>query len=300
MEISIRKISELIRKLKTGSFKDRVMKEAKELFYMEGFDGIMDSNSNLIAVHNGVIEVLSTKAIFREGKPEDYLSRCTPVHYRKDYTWEHPKVKELMSWISKVFVDKELKSYFLKFCASCLKGRNSDKIFPIWSGDGDNSKSMIIKLFEATFSCYCIKIPVTAATGKRAQSSSATPEIARSKNARVAFLQEPDNEETLRACFIKEISGGDSFFGRMLHDNGGDIQVTFKIILVCNSIPLFVNPDKAVRNRAWILPFLSTWSVDAPEDEKEQFKARVFPLDTDFENTIPSMTPAFMWVCLTC
>jgi hypothetical protein len=240
------------------------------------------------------------RAIFRPGRPEDFISRCSQVEFKQNgrtYFGEHPLVRELCDWLNKVFPDEELREYFLKFCASLLKGRNSDKIFPIFTGrDGNNSKSMIIKLLEAVFGSYCIKFPTSLFTGKRAQSSGPSPEIARAKSCRVAVAQEPGPNEQLQGGPIKEYTGGDSFFARMLHQNGGDVTPLFKVIFMCNSVPTVANPDRAVATRMKLFPFFSRWVPDAPASINEQWRTRTFQMDPFFEERIPSLAGPFMWL----
>lgn len=295
-EIMIKKITTLIAKLKTYSFKTNVMHEAMELFHDDRFEQIVNTNPELLGMLDCVIEVCGTRAYARPGKPEDYVSLCTGLPYLKDLTWESDLVQRLMRWMRQVFVDESLRDYFLKMSASCLKGRNSDKIFPIWTGDGNNSKSMIVKLFEACFGTYCIKFPTSVITGKRTQSSAPMPEMARAKSTRIAIIQEPDDDEVIRGGMLKELTGGDSFFARALHDNGGDVQAMFKLILMCNKIPPIPTGGKAVKNRTRILPFMSTWVHNAPDDEAEQYSRRLFKMDPFFEKQIPNLAKAFMWV----
>ena len=72
----------------------------------------------------------------------------------------------------------------------------------------------------------------------------------------------------------------------------------FKLWLYCNKVPIIPNSDKAVKNRLRILPYLSTWVDDAPESEEEQMKQRKFKKDPLFENLIPSLAPAFLWILI--
>lgn len=238
-------------------------------------------------------------AVFRSGKPEDFISKATQIKYKQDgrfLHWGHPLVKELMNWLRKTFPNRALCEYFIKFAASCIRGRNSDKIFPVFTGEGNNSKSMIIKLFEVTFGSYCIKFPTSLFTGKRGMSSGPSPEIARAKSAKVTVAQEPGPDEQLQGGPIKELTGGDSFFARLLHDNGGDVTPLFKCIFMCNAVPIIPNADKAIENRMKLFPFLAQWAKDAPADEKEQWARLIFRMDPFFEERIPFLGSAFLWV----
>ena len=296
LSVTLKKIEALIRKLKSVPFKGNLMKEALEKFHNSQFDKIVDSNPCLIGLLNGVVETSQSYACVRDGKPEDYVSKSCDIFWRSDFHWKHPTVVRTMKWLSEVFTDDKLLHYSLKLFASCLRGKNSDKLFPILTGEGDNSKSMIKKLFEVTFGSYCTTFPTTLLTSKRANSSAPSPEIAQAKNARLSFLQEPDSDDPFKNGTLKELTGGDSFFCRMLNDNGGKVEATFKLFLMCNKVPLIPGSDRAVKNRLRILPFLSTWVDNAPADENERKKLRMFQKDPFFESCIVSLAPAFMWI----
>lgn len=297
-EITIKKITDLIRKLKTVSFKSSIMTESCEHFVNNQFISLLDTNPELTGVINGVLEVSGHYVQFRKTKPEDYISMCTNTIYHENYTWNHPLVLKCMKWFSQVFaIDRTLLHHFLKFAASCLKGRNSDKIFPVFTGEGDNSKSMIVKLFEATFNSYCIKFDIANVTGRNANAAGPTPQLARAKATRIAFMDEPEDDVPMNKGVIKRWVGGDSFFSRMLNENGGDTAVTFKLVLTCNKVPIIPNADKAIKNRTRLFPFLSTWLKEGyPEDEAEQLRQRRFKMNPFFERDIPVMAPAFLWI----
>lgn len=295
-EITMKKITSLIGKLKSVPFKSSIMTEACEHFNNDKFITLLDNNPELTGVTNGVLEIINNVIIFRHAKPEDYLSMCTNIPYHANYSWNHPLVLECMKWFGQCFTDRTLLHHFLKFASSCMKGRNSDKIFPIWTGEGDNSKSMLVKLFEATFNSYCIKFPVSLLSEKGTNPSGPTPQLARAKATRVAFLDEPEDDVPMHKGTIKRYTGGDSFFARLLQDNGGDVQATFKMILMCNKVPIIPNADKAIKNRTRLFPFMSTWVDNPPEDEKEQYRLRKFKKNPIFERRIPILAPAFLWI----
>lgn len=295
-ETTLKKLTALMAKLKTSPFKSSIVTEVSVNFKQDNFSELMDTNANITGIANGVLEAIGDQIVFRQAKPEDYVSMVSPVSYHKLYSWEHPLVKECLEWMQKVFPDTQLLHHFLKFAASCLKGRNSDKIFPIFSGSGDNSKSMIVKLFENVFGPYCVKFPISMISEKAMSSSGPTPQLARARGAKVAFLDEGDDNVALNKNTIKRFTGGDSFYARMLHDNGGEIQATFKMVLTCNNIPSFANPDKPIKNRVRVFPYLAKFVDDPPETKEEQFKKRLFKKDPFFERRIPILAPAFLWI----
>lgn len=293
-EILVKKISNLIVKLKKRNFKNNVLNECLEKFYIEDFENKLDSNPDLMGMVNGIMEACETEAVVRPGKPEDYVSKSTGLIWRNDLHWKHPLVIRLLEWLTKVFPNKQLLDYFGKISGSCIKGKNSDKLFPIMTGQGDNSKSMIKKVFESAFGAYCITFPTTLFTTKRA-AGGPDPAVARSKFAHIAFAQEPDADDPLKNGTIKEMTGGDKFFARFLQDNGGEIAPMFTLILMCNTVPIIPHSDKAMKNRVRLIPYLSTWVSKPPGSIDEQYKQRLFKKDPYFEAQIPELAPAFMW-----
>jgi phage/plasmid-associated DNA primase len=84
----------------------------------------------------------------------------------------------------------------------------------------------------------------------------------------------------------------------MCNENGGSMEMMFKVIIMCNKIPEFTSNSKALRNRLMHIPFLSTWSDDAPECIKEQHKQRLFKNDPFFENRLTDLAQALGWVAV--
>ena len=284
----------LIAKLKTSPFKKRLMEEAQEKFANENFSDYLNKNPNVTGVKNGVLEIVNKSIVFRSAKPEDYITMCSAVHYNTHYDWKHHLVVKCMTWFSQVFSDESLLHYFLKFSASFLKGRNSDKIFVVFTGVGDNSKSMIIKLFESTFGRYVIKMNVAVLSEKSANSGNASPQMARAAATRGCFLDEADDMVQLNKAAIKRMTGGDRFYCRKLHDNGDDVELTFKTIMSTNEVPA-IPTEKAIKNRVRIMPFLNQWVDDIkayPPEKNKQF----FQKNVDFEQEIPSLAAPFLWI----
>ena len=295
-EVMIAKICKLIVKLKNRPFKAAIFGEAAEKFYIEEFEEKLDSSPFLMGCVNGVIETLDTKAVFRDGKPEDYVSRTTGVFYRHDMNEKHHLYIKLQNWLVRVFPDKELLNHFGKLMGASLRGRNADKIFPIHTGSGNNSKSMIKKLLEASYGNFLITLNSATFTQNRQQG--ADPSLARSKFAHLAFIQEPDAETPLKSGIIKEMTGGDRFFARYLHSNGGEVEPMFTLHMQCNTVPIIPQCDAAIKARIRIIPYLSRWSMQAPKSVDEQFKERHFLMDPFFEKQIPEMAPAFLYYCI--
>ena len=192
----------------------------------------------------------------RNGIPNDYTSIST------GYPIQHNYRKEVEEMIRNIFPDESIYKYFMRFCGSLLIPGNRDKIFMVWSGTGDNGKSVLSRLIELALGEYSVKLPTSLVTGKRSGSSSATPEMAIIEKRLVAFLQEPGHNEKLHIGIVKELTGNDSIYVRGLYENGRNISIKAKIIYVVNSTDNLAVVEKAVWNRITILPFLTHFTSD--------------------------------------
>ena len=285
--------------LEDVTHKTKLCEEMRICYNNNRFNDLRDSNKYLMGCPNGVMDFRDGKGVFREGKPQDYITRSTSFPFPKDYNWEHPKVKELMKYISQVHRNKAVRTYFLRLLASLLVSGNNDKIFPIFSGGKDNSKSMMVRLVESAFGSYAAKLPTSFITGKRIDPDKPNPALIHSKGTKVAFLQEPNEHESIQSGTVKELTGNDTMYARDLFQTGSsivEIDVTFVPILITNKIPKIEDCQEAIWRRTRNLEFLSTWSENAPESEEEQMRLGLFKEDRFFSSKLKSIAPALIWV----
>lgn len=282
--------------LENGKRKSTIIKQIANQMYDRDFVSRLDRNPSIIGFGNVVIDTGGDKIEAREGKPQDYVNKSSNVLFNKNMNDNHPLVIELLDWLHKAYPVESLFRYFMKYSASILKGKNSDKIILIFVGVGNNSKSMIVKLFEALLGPYCVKVPVSAFTGKR-KSGNANPELAQTVIARIVFLQEPDDDDSFKKGILKEITGGDSYFARFLHDNGGKMEVLHKLALICNQVPIVEGADEAIMERWHLLSHLGRWmKTGVPKSKEEQMLKRLFECDPHFEERIKRLAPAFLYL----
>jgi P4 family phage/plasmid primase-like protien len=291
-------VTKQISRLKNSPFKSNIMKECQEVFYDGSFYDQLDNDPFTIAFSNGVYDLKNF--VFRDGRPSDRLSLKMPIAFRTDLTMDHPDVKIVLDFMKKIFPDASVREYFMNISSDVFVGGNSQKIVQVWSGKGNNGKSVTQELFEKMLGPYSIKLPTSLLVGKRTQSSSACPELARAGHGvRMAMLQEPDKSDIINVGILKELSGNDSFFARGLYKEGSEIKPMFKLVLVCNEPPKVPNNDKAAWNRIRVIPFESRFDNEAPETEEEQMMKKHFPKDGYFTtNTLPRMIEPFAWLLL--
>ena len=292
-------IGQLIIKLGNNGFKNSLCREMKIYYWKDHFNQLKDRHPDYTAHPTCVTDVRGGEAVQRPGKPQDYCYRCTRYDPLRDGSWEHPSVKMCTNYLKQVFRGERLYHYVLRFLASLLKSGNSNKLFPIFSGEGQNSKSVLVRIIEAAFGNYAVKLPTTLITGKSTQSDGATPSVIHSSGAKVAFLEEPNRDEVIRSGSVKKYTGQDTLYVRDLFQKGSQIVEMFLSmvpILVANKIPVIPDCQEAIWNRTRVIGFSSKWSANAPSDPKEQFIQGIFRLDKHFDRNVPILAPALLWI----
>jgi P4 family phage/plasmid primase-like protien len=292
----MKSIMEIASNLKKTSFKNSVMQECKELFYVEGFEQNLDTNPNLIGFENGVYDL--DTMVFREGHPDDNVTLSTGYEY-DEFDVEHPDVKNVIRFLQQVFVNVKLRKYFRRYMATCLSGGNINKHFMIFTGRrGNNGKSVTVKLMEMAFGGYVAKIPTSLLICQRGKSGEATPELAMLRGKKIAIAQEPGESDKFNISQLKELTGNDSIYVRGLFEGGATMKILFKLILQCNRIPRIPAHDTATMERTKVLEFESLFNDSSPEVKADQWKKKHFPADRNIDPKLESMAPAFMWLLI--
>ena len=175
----------------------------------------------------------------------------------------------------------------------------------MWTGEGDNAKSITQKFFELMLGELAIKFNTQYFTGKKVASGSANPELSRAAPpVRHATMEEPDADEQLNIGELKKLSGGDSYWARDLFERGKSTREVFPMFMltfICNKLPKLKYSDKATWNRIRVIPFEATFvepGEPCPATFEEQIKQKRFPMDKEFGKNIPRLVSAFAWYLL--
>jgi phage/plasmid-associated DNA primase len=232
--VKIKQLQALKKSLTTNGWINSVMSEAMYEFFDNKFKERLDMNPMIIGFKNGVYDL--ERNMFRRGRPEDYISKNMPINYI-EYSYDDEEVKEVFTFLEKIFPDKSILKYFLDISSDIFEGGNIRKKVYFWLGNGDNGKSVTQQLFENMLGEYQIKFDTNLITGKRPGSGNAHAELARSGGGvRLATLDEPDNDEQINSGIMKKISGDDRFWARDLFEKGKEtheIVPMFKLVFIC-------------------------------------------------------------------
>ena len=285
-------IAKVMFRLKETSFKSNLMTEAAELFYdrEKKFLDLLDEANHLIGFNNGIYDL--KKDEFRKGRPEDYISKSTNINYipydvHSDSFGEY--ISDIMEFYKKIFVIKRVREYVLIRSSSFLSGSTKDESFDIYSGGGGNGKSKHMELMERVFGDYAVKLPIQLLTAKRAASNAATPELARTKGARLCSMQEPDTKTKINVGLMKELTGGDKIQARALYGEPIEFKPKFKMVLCCNDKPELPEKDEGTWRRVRNTEFSSKFTYSI-----EGHKGLDFKIDEELAEQFENWAEPFM------
>ena len=57
----------------------------------------------------------------------------------------------MLNFLETVFIDEEIRHYFLKVLASSLQGHNAEEKFRVWTGTGCHAKDSLIMMYNGSF-----------------------------------------------------------------------------------------------------------------------------------------------------
>jgi len=272
------KLGDICILLKTTSWKNNIMKEAKELFYDKNFMTKLDANPYLMCFNNYVIDFKSKT--HRKGKPDDYISKSTNIDYIDSSELIGNNycsiIQEVNKFIDELFPDKELRRYMWEHLASILIGKNDNQTFNIYTGSGCNGKSKLVELMSRCLGDYKATVPITLITQSRNSIGSTSSEVVALMGVRYAVMQEPSKGDVINEGIMKEITGGDPIQARALFKDSVTFTPQFKLV-VCTNVLFDINTnDDGTWRRIRICDFMSKFT-DAPYENEDKFPKANFP-----------------------
>jgi P4 family phage/plasmid primase-like protien len=286
------KFTEICMRLKTTTFKNNIMKEARELFYDKNFVDTLDTNAHLMCYSNGVIDF--TEKRFRRGQPDDNISKCTNIDYVPLNRVKHAAViAEIDDFMAQLFPIEELRSYMWDHLASCLIGINREQTFQIYVGAGINGKSKLTELMSRCFGEYKATVPITLITNKRNGIGGTSSEIAQLMGIRYAVMQEPSKGDQINEGVLKEVSAGDPLQGRALYKDMITFVPQFKLVVCTNTMFEIKSNDDGTWRRIQKVDFMSKF-CDEPNPQGDVDNPYQFKIDRMLDEKLKRWAPTFM------
>jgi P4 family phage/plasmid primase-like protien len=271
-------------KLLDVTFKEKIMKEAKSLFYVHDFEEKLDENYDLIGFSNGVYDLKNEE--FRDGRPDDYISKSTNNDYLP-FRKSHPYFEKMKTFFEQILPDEQVRKYFLLTLSTCVAGHNKEEKLYIATGSGSNGKSLLFNLVQLALGEYYLSCQITIITRKRGGSGQASPELLRLKGARCGCFQETDDGERLNVGMMKEITGNDRFVVRGLYSDPVEVKPQIKFYLACNQLPAVPSNDGGTWRRLRVTNFGSKFT-------EKPSKPNEYLIDNTLKDKIKDWGPLFI------
>jgi P4 family phage/plasmid primase-like protien len=277
-------LSKITEKLRNFDFKNKLINEAKSIFYDRNFYDKLDSNLHLMGFNNGVYDAI--KGEFRDGMYDDYISLCTKHDYRP-YSDHMPYKKDIDTFFHQVIPDDDVCEFLLTAFSTCITGDTKEEKLYILTGSGSNSKSVTIELMGLALGDYFMSCPITIITRKRGSSNETSPEKVRMKGRRLGVFQETDDGERLNVGVMKEFTGGDKILVRDLFKGSKEMiefKPQIKYFLICNTLPEVPSNDDGTWRRLRVIDFKSKFT-DNPTKPNE------YKINTNLKHEIKKWAP---------
>ena len=283
-------VSQIQLRLKKTNDKNNIIKEAGTLFYDKSFNELKDTNLNLMGFTNGVVDFKNK--CFREGYPQDYITKTTGIEYVPvDDVSDAKKMNEITSFMKQLFPIEDMNKYMWNHLAASLLGTNVNQTFNIYRGSGSNGKSKLIALMGATLGDYCGTVGINVLTSKRVDTGATSSEIVALKGVRYGVASEPEKGMTLNEGVMKEMTGGDKIQARGLYSASETFILQLSLCVCTNYLFEVKSNDDGTWRRIRIVDFVSKFARKEKLGEVDnEYK---FEADMHLDEKIEGWAPLF-------
>ena len=249
-----------VRKLQQRKHRDTMLKDAKSVFPLSMKQ--YDQDIYLFNCKNGTLDLRTME--FREHRPEDFLTKVSPVIYAPDA--DCPRWRTFITEIMQG--DKARADYLQKAIGYSLTGdTRMECLFILYGPTSRNGKGTTMESILRIMGEYGKNADPTMLQAKfNSQSGGPSEEIARLAGSRFVNISEPEKKITLDAALTKRLTGNDTITARYLHENSFEFRPNFKIFINTNHRPNITDLTLFESGRIKIIPF------DRHFEENEQDK----------------------------
>jgi putative DNA primase/helicase len=209
-----------------------------------------DRDKFVINCQNGTFD-LQTMTL-KPHNAADFITKLSRAKYVKDAKCERWErfIDEIMCG------DAEAARFLQKALGYALSGDTSLECFFILYGNTTrNGKSTLTETAAYLLGDYARTIQPQTLSRRTSDGASPSPDIARLKGARLVNMPEPEKGLELNIALIKQLTGGDTYTARNLHENHFEFPPEFKIFIHTNHLPRAEDDTVFTSGRVKIVPF---------------------------------------------
>ena len=216
----------------------------------------IDARRDILVAPNGVID-LRTGAC-RAHERQHVALRRTETDY--DPTTRCPRFERFLDEV--LGTDADIRAYRQTWLGYLATGETRQHQMWLLMGAGANGKSTLLHVLQRVLGTYAQQaaesvVLAGAATG------TATPELTRLRDVRLAVLSETGHGQNLNESRVKSLVSGDTVTARPLYGNFVQFQPVAKFLLATNTLPVVHGTDHGIWRRIVVVPFGATFDLDA-------------------------------------
>lgn len=209
-----------------------------------------DKDKTLLNCQNGTYNLKTME--LQPHNPKDFLTKISNAEY-----FENARCSRWDRFINEVMEnDVDTAKFLQKSFSYCLSGEiNLECFFILYGNTTRNGKSTACETVSHLLGEYARTVQPETLAKRSTDGSSPSPDIARLKGARFLNMPEPEKGLELNAALIKQLTGGDKFTGRFLHENSFEFVPEFKIFINTNHLPRTGDDTLFSSDRVKLIPF---------------------------------------------
>ncbi|MFZ2277036.1 MAG: phage/plasmid primase, P4 family [Prosthecobacter sp.] len=232
----------------------------------------LDADSWLLGVDNGTLDLRTGQLV--ETPAEAYVTRGMETAFDPLATcplWE--------AFIERVTRGYDgLAEFIQRSVGYSLTGLTVEHLFWFLYGDGNNGKSTFIETLQKLFGEYGIRASEKLLSLSKHGADTPQNEIAALHGGRILFGSETKEGDRLNEKFIKDLTGGDTVYGRSLWKEGVQFAPTCSLWMFGNHKPSISGTDRGIWRRVQLIPFTATLTAEEIDlDLKDKMKAVELP-----------------------
>ena len=217
----------------------------------------LDADPWAFNVLNGTIDLRTGE--LRPHRQVDLLTKIAPVEFDPAAT-----CPRFDSFLQRTFDnDADLIRFVQRWHGHCLSADIREQYLPIYHGEGNNGKSVLLDTIAAVMGDYAGEAPPDLVTVRKHPEH--PTEIADLLGKRLVIASETERDAELRLQLIKRLTGNARLKARRMRQDYFEFARTHKMILVTNNRPAVKEETEAVWRRLRLVPF----SVIIPKAERD-------------------------------
>lgn len=206
---------------------------------------------------NGTIDLRTGE--LRAHRQDDLITKIAPVEY--DPAAACPRFDR---FLHEVFGgDEELMQFVQRWHGHCLSADIREQYLPIYHGEGNNGKSVLLDTISAVMGDYAGEAPPDLITVRKHPEH--PTEIADLLGKRLVVASETERDAELRLQLIKRLTGNARLKARRMRQDYFEFARSHKMILVTNNRPAIKEDTEAAWRRLRLVPF----DVIIPKEQRD-------------------------------